>query len=279
MALTKAMGSSTIREGYAQTDRVARNRQFGWLARAGLAARGLVYGIIGVLALKLALGAQATEANQQGALKTIAAQPIGKLLLILVAIGLAGYASWRLVRAAVGHGREQRDSGMDRVAALASGIAYAVLCATAVEILTGAGSSTGGPAKPTGGVLGWTGGPVLVAIAGVALLGVAGYQAFKGLKKKFLEDSKTEQMSHGVRRAFTLLGVFGHLARTVIFALIGIGLIRAAIDFNPHQAVGVDGALAKLAHASYGPWLLGLVAVGLIGFALYSMADARYRRV
>ena len=76
-----------------------------------------------------------------------------------------------------------------------------------------------------------------------------------------------------------MLGVFGHLARAVVFALIGYGLIAAAIDFNPHQAVGMDGALAKVAHASYGPVLLGAVAVGLIGFALYSIADARYRRV
>ena len=276
---TRAAASSTLRDGYGRTDRIARTRQFGWLGRAGLAARGLVYGIIGVLALKLALGEQAPSANQQGALKTIAAQPSGKVILVVVAIGLAGYASWRLVRAAVGHGREQRDSGTDRTAALASGIAYAVLCATAVEIVTGAGSGAGSPAKPTGGVLGWTGGPWLVAVAGVALLGVAGYQAHKGIKRKFLEDSKTEQMSAGVRRAFTALGVFGHLARAVVFLLIGYGLIRAATDFNPQQAVGVDGALAKLAHASYGSWLLGLVAVGLIGFALYSIADARYRRV
>ena len=111
------------------------------------------------------------------------------------------------------------------------------------------------------------------------LIGVAGYQAYKGIKKKFLEDSKTEQMSHGVRRAFTALGVFGHTARAVVFALVGYGLIKAAIDYDPDKAIGLDGALRKLANASYGPWLLGLVAAGLVGFAAYSVADARYRRV
>jgi hypothetical protein len=262
-----------------QGDRLARTREFEWLARAGLVARGVVYAIIGVLAIKLALGDGGKATNQQGALRTIADRPFGKTLLVVVAIGLAGYALWRLFRAALGHGPEQHDSGSDRVAALASGIAYAVLCVTAVKILAGASTGSGTPKKATGGVLDWTGGPLLVGIAGAVLIGVAGYQAYKGIKKKFLEDSKTEQMSQSVRDAFTALGVFGHLARAVVFALVGYGLIKAAIDYHPDKAIGLDGALLKLANASYGPWLLGLVAAGLVGFAAYSVADARYRRV
>jgi hypothetical protein len=86
-------------------------------------------------------------------------------------------------------------------------------------------------------------------------------------------------MSPTVERAFTVLGVFGHIARAVVFALIGYGLIKAAIDYDPQKAVGLDGALRKLADASYGPVLLGVVAAGLIGFAAYSLADARYRKV
>ncbi len=111
------------------------------------------------------------------------------------------------------------------------------------------------------------------------MIGVAGYQAFKGIKKKFLDDSRTEQMSHTVRTAFTALGTFGHVARAVIFALIGYGLIRAALDYDAQKAVGLDGALREVADASYGPWLLGVVALGLIGFAAYSAADARYRKI
>jgi Domain of Unknown Function (DUF1206) len=118
-----------------------------------------------------------------------------------------------------------------------------------------------------------------VVIAGLVIIGVGAQQAYKGLKRKFLEETKTEQMSEGVERAYTALGIFGHLARTVVFVLIGYFLIRAAIDYNPDEAVGLDGSLAALANASYGPVLLGLVAAGLIGFAGYSMADARYRRV
>jgi hypothetical protein len=269
----------SLRDAHRQGERLSNTRQFEWLARAGLAARAVVYAIIGVLALKLALGDGGKATNQQGALKTIAGQPFGKTLLIVVAAGLAGYALWRLTRAALGHGPEQSDSGMDRVAALASGIVYAALCVTAVKIVAGAGTGSGTPKKATGGVLDWAGGPWLVGIAGVVLIGVAAYQAHKGLTEKFLDDSKTGQMSRGVQRAFTALGIFGHLARAVVFTLVGYGLIRAAIDYDPQKAVGLDGALRKLADASYGPWLLGLVAAGLIGFAAYSAADARYRKV
>ncbi len=271
----KDLGAKARREG----DQLAGAKQLGWLARAGLVARGLVYLIIGVLALKLALGEGGKAANQQDALKTVAGQPFGKTLLILVAIGLAGYALWRLTRAAVGHGAEQRDSGSDRIAALGSGIAYAILCVTAVEIIAGSSTGSGTPKETTGGVLGWSGGTVLVAVAGAILIGVAAYQAYKGLGKKFLEDAKTGEMSPGVRKGYTALGVFGHVARAVIFALVGYGLIKAAIDYNPREAIGLDGALRQLADSSYGPLLLGVVAVGLAGFAIYSMADARYRKV
>jgi hypothetical protein len=279
MAFDRTPGAARVPRPRTQGERLARTREFEWLARAGLVARGVVYAVIGVLAIKLALGDGGKATNQQGALRTIADRPFGKTLLVLVAIGLGGYAMWRLVRAALGHGPEQQDSGSDRVAALASGIAYAILCVTAVKILAGASTGSGTPKKATGGVLDWAGGPLFVGIAGAALIGVAGYQAYKGVKKKFLEDSKTEQMSHNIRRTFTALGVFGHIARAVVFALIGYGLIKAAIDYDPDKAIGLDGALRKLANASYGPWLLGLVAAGLVGFAAYSMADARYRRV
>lgn len=262
-----------------QGEQLAHAKTLGWLARAGLVARGVVYGVIGILALKLALGDGGKATNQQGALKTIAGQSFGELLLILVAIGLAGYSLWRLTRAAVGHGAEQRDSTSDRVAALASGIAYGILCITAIEILVGAETGSGTPKQPAGGVLDWPAGPVLVAIAGAILIGVAAYQAYKGLARKFLEDAKTGEMSEGVEKAYTALGVFGHVSRAVIFALIGYGLIKAAVDYNPKQAIGLDGALRELAEASYGPLLLGAVAAGLAGFALYSIVDARYRKV
>jgi Domain of Unknown Function (DUF1206) len=271
----KDLGGEARRQG----ENLAGAKPLAWLARVGLVARGLVYLIIGVLAIKLALGEGGKAANQQDALKTIAHQPFGKTLLVLVAIGLAGYALWRLVRAAVGHGAEQRDSGLDRIAGLDSGIAYAILCVTAVGIISGSGASSGTPKQTTGGILGWPGGTVIVAIAGAVLIGVAAYQAYEGLARKFLDDAKTGEMSPAVHKGYTALGVFGHVARGVIFALIGYGLLKAAIDYDPQNAIGLDGALHKLAEASYGALLLSVVAAGLAGFALYSIAGARYRKV
>jgi hypothetical protein len=86
-------------------------------------------------------------------------------------------------------------------------------------------------------------------------------------------------MGPGVRKWVTWIGSFGHLARAVVFGLAGIFLVKAAVDYNPNKAVGVDGALAKLAHQSYGHFLLGIVAAGLIAFGVYSLSDARYRRI
>jgi len=279
MALRTQGSPAGVQEARQHGERIARTRQFDWLARAGLASRGVVYAVIGILALRLAIGDGGKSTNQQGALKEIAQGPFGQTLLVVLAVGLAGYALWRLSRAALGHGQRQRDSGGDRVAALASGIAYAILCVTAVRIRAGASTGSGTPKEAAGGVLDWTGGPLLVGLAGAAMIGVAGYQAYKGLAKTFLDDSETGRMSHRVRRTFTGLGVFGHVARAVVFALVGYGLIRAALDYDADKAIGLDGALREVADASYGPWLLGLVALGLVGFAAYSAADARYRKI
>jgi fumarate reductase subunit D len=268
-----------VRHAEEGAEKVARSNGFEWLARAGFVARGLIYGIIGILAIKLAIGVGGKATNQQGALKTIAQQPFGKVLLILVAIGLAGYALWRLIHATLGHGPENSDTTFDRVAALGSGIVYGGLCAIAIQILLGSGGGSGNTHKTTAGVLGWPAGTWLVGIAGALLIGIGLYQGYRGLSRDFLEDSKTEEMSARVRRWIKWIGTFGHVARMVVFGLVGVFLVKAAIDYNPAKAVGVDGALAKLAHHSYGPFLLGLVAAGLVAFGLYSLSDARYRRI
>ena len=272
---TRALGSPGVaRESFVQS------HAFEWLSRTGFVARALVYGIIGILALKLALGHGGKLADQEGALQTVARQPFGEVLLTLVAIGLGGYSLWRLVRAAIGHGPEGSDSGFDRISALASGIAYGAICALAVEILIGAGGgSAGSPKKATAGVLGWPGGAWIVGLAGVVMIGVALYQGYRGITKTFLEESKVEEMPPRVKEWISRLGTIGHLARMVVFGLVGVFLIKAAVDYNPDKAVGLDGALAKIVDRSYGPFLLGVVAAGLIAFALYSLSDARYRRI
>ena len=253
---------------------------FEWLSRAGFVARAAIYAIIGVLALKLAIGEGGKLTSQQGALKTVANQTFGTYLLTVLAIGLGGYALWRLCRAALGRGPEGSDSGLERVAALVSGLSYGALCLLAVEILIGSGSSSStDPTSSTAGILGWPGGPWIVGAIGVVFIGDALYQGYRGITQSFLKDSKTEEMSPGVRKWIGRLGTVGHLARMVVFGLTGVFLIKAAVEYDPNKAVGLDGALAKLAQQAYGSVLLCIVAAGLIAFAIYSLSDARYRRI
>ena len=280
MSIQAPSKPSSVRRAERAGEKVEQTTAFEALARAGFVARGVIYGVIGILAVKLAIGAGGKTAGQSGALKTIAHQPFGKGLLILLAIGLAGYSLWRFIRALLGHGPEDTDSGFERLAAFGSGVAYALICVLAIEILLGSGSSSSGsPKHPTAGVLGWPGGTWIVGFAGVILCGVALYQGYRGMSNDFLDDSKTEEMSPGMRKWITWIGTFGHLSRMVVFGLVGIFLIKAAVDYNPDKAVGLDGALAKLANHSYGSYLLGIVAAGLVAFAVYSLSDARYRRI
>jgi hypothetical protein len=256
-----------------------KTRAFEALSRAGFVARGTVYGIIGVLALDLALGLGGKITNQQGALRTVERQPFGHVLLVFLALGLGGYSLWRLVRATLGHGPEGADRGVDRLGALGSGIFYGILCAIAVQLLMSSGASSGGARKTTRDVFGWPAGHWLVGIAGVVLICVAGYQLIRGATQTFLDDSKTAQMRPTVKSWFTVLGTVGHLARAIVFGLVGVFLVKAAVDYKANEAIGVDGALAKLYAEAYGPWLLGAVAAGLIAFGLVSIAEARYRRI
>ena len=211
-----------------------------------------VYAIIGVLAFRLAIGAGGKITNQQGAFQTVAHQSFGHVLLVLLAIGLGGYSLWRLVRAGLGHGPEGSDSGFDRVAALASGLAYGVLCFIAVEVLMGSASSSGNANKTTGGVLGWPGGTWIVGIAGVVMIGVG---SLPGLPRDHPVVPQGLQDRGDVTRdeALDCAGRDRRLSRPH-------GRVRPGRDLprqgggrlRPEAAVGLDGALAKVLHQTYG---------------------------
>lgn len=261
---------------HSQSDRPGL-RALAWL---GLIARGVVYGVIGILSLKLALGSGGKTESQTGALQTVANQTFGSMLLIALAIGLAAYAVWRLIDGLSSSGPGDDRTAPERIAAIGSGAAYAVLAYAAVEIIAGSHASGGSsPRRATAGVLGWPGGPEIVAAVALGLIVGGGYQAYKGIARKFLQESHTERMGPRVRRAFTGLGIAGHVARGVTFALVGYGLIKAALDYSAKSAIGLDGALQKLVHAPEGPVLLGIVAAGFIAFALYSIADSHYHKL
>jgi hypothetical protein len=259
--------------------RFVQSRAFEALSRAGFVARGAVYGIIGLLALQLALGLGGKAADQQGAMRALAAQPLGTALLALLTVGLAGYAVWRLTRAALGRGPEGADRGLDRLGALGSGTVYGILCFAAVEILSGARDAGGNTKKTTADAFSLPLGRWVVLAVGLGLVAVAAYQVVRGLTQRFLQDSKTEEMAPAVRTWIARVGTVGHVARAIVFAIVGIFLAKAAVEHHAGTAVGLDGALAKLLHRGYGPVLLGVVAAGLVAFAVYSLSDARYRRI
>jgi hypothetical protein len=261
-------------------DEVAQSTAFEIFARAGFVARGLVYSLVGALAVCLAVGLGGKATNQQGALETVARQPLGRVLLVAVAAGLAGYSLWRLTRAALGRGPEAgEDSLVDRVAAFGSGAFYGVLAYGAIEIVVGAHASGGNVSKNTAGILGWPGGQELIGAAGVVMIVVGLYQGYRAVTAEFLDDAKTGQMSRRTQRAFSTVAVVGHLARLVVFSLAGLFLLVAAIQFDPHKAVGLGGVLARLLREPGGNALMGVVAAGLVVFGVYSIADARFHRL
>lgn len=254
-----------------------------WLARFGMGAQGLLYSIVAVLAIGIALDQGGKTTDQRGALRTLASESWGKWLLVLLAIGLAGYALWRFVVAALGEKVERgEDVGAGkRLVYAARGLVYASLSWTAVSIVADAGSSGGGGKqdKAAAVVLDWPGGVAVVTAAGLGVLGYGLWNVYKGLSRRFLKDMKVEEMNEVGRRWIRRTGLAGHVARGVVFGLIGVFLVKAALEYDPDETIGIDGALQKLASHSYGDALLGLVAAGLLAYGIFCLARARYREV
>lgn len=245
------------------------------LGRAGLAAQGVSYGLVAVLALKLAFGAGGEATSRQGAFQTLVHDPFGKAVLIGLAIGFAGYAAWRLANALLDRKRRGDDPpGLaKRAGELAKGLLYAGLTWSVIKVLVTSHASGGNQQQQAAGVFGWPGGRWIVLAAGVVVLGYAGWNVYSGVTRKF--EEQLEQTPDWVKP----LGVVGLCARGVVFAVVGWFLVKAALDFNPQKTVGIGGALAKLAQAPYGGVVLGLTAAGLLVFAAFCLAQARYRDV
>ena len=210
-------------------------------------------------------------------------QPFGHGLLIAVAVGLGGYALWRFVQAAYGTGPEGGgdSSAMGRIVALGSGIAYLAMCGLAVSILLGTSSrKSSSPHHAAAGVLGLARRRIPGRCRRRALhRDRASTRATRASPTSFSKRTRPTKWDQRATQFITGIGVVGHLARMVAFGLIGIFALKAAIDYNPNKAIGLDGALATIAQQSFGQYLLALVAAGLIAFGLYSIADARYRRI
>lgn len=278
--------SSTANRAKRGAERAASGDKMEKLARAGYLTKGVVYAIIGVLAFRTAIGAGGQTSGSRGAIQEIAEQPFGQVLLILMAIGLLGYAAWRFIQAI----KDPEGKGSDgegivkRIGYAVSGLIYASLSFYAASIVFG--WSTGSSGGSGGGSQAWTAkllaqpfGQWLVGIVGAIVIGVGAYQIYKAVKAKFMDKLKTGQMSPTERTWAERAGKFGISARGVVFGIIGVFLIVAAVQSDPSETRGLGGVLDTLARQPYGPWLLGIVALGLIAYAVHCAVQSRYRTV
>ncbi len=254
------------------------------LGRLGYAAKGIVYALVGVLALQAALGTGGATTDTQGALERIVRAPFGRVLLAIVALGLAGYALWRFVQAGLDTDNKGADAKgvVTRGAYAVIGAVYVGLALSAARLVLGGAGGGGGDAAAQG----WTGrllarpfGQWLVGLAGVVVIGIGVYQLSRGYRAAFREELKLGEMSAAEEEWATRAGRIGHAALGVVSGIIGAFLIVAARQARPEEARGLAGALAALAARPYGPWLLGVVAIGLIAYGGFMLVEARYRRM
>jgi hypothetical protein len=263
--------------------RAGRSEEVEWLGRTGLVAQGTIYALVGLLALQVALDGRDASAtpDKEGALQLVVEQPFGKVLLGLLALGFAAYALWRLAQAVVdreGRGSDAKALGV-RFGYLCLGAWYGLLAVLAVERLLGRQGSTGNEQEKTAGVFGLPLGRELVLAAGAGFLVAAGWNVYRALAGDLEQHLRTYEMGEPERKAAVTVGAVGYLARGVVFGMIGFFLAKAALEYDPQEARGLDGALLELAQQPYGSALLTSVAVGFFAYALWSWVQARYRDV
>jgi hypothetical protein len=254
------------------------------LARFGYAAKGFVYAIVGVLAVQAAFGQGGKTTDTKGALGAIAAQPFGKFLLALVTVGLIGYVVWCFVQA-LKDPEHKRDGAKGLVRRIGYGISclvYTSLAFSAIRLIMGSGasrSSTSSQQDWTARVLSQPFGQWMVGLVGAIVLGFGFYELYQAYKAKFRKQMKLNQMSATEEIWATRIGRFGVAARGVVFAMIGFFLLQAAHQSDANKVQGLDGALRSLAQQPHGPWLLGIVALGLVAYGIHMGVQARYRRI
>jgi hypothetical protein len=259
------------------------------LARSGLVAKGVLYGTLGVLAIQVATGdASSQEASTRGAIELVASQPFGQWLLGLLTFGLFALAIWQFIIAVKGDPVEGSEA-KDRAKYAGKAIIYLGTAITAASAgLSQMGSDSGGAASTGGGgsedqaaalVMSWPGGTWIVWIVGLAVIGAGIYQLYHHtVKKKFMERLARARMSETVETNVERAGRGGYASRAIVFAMVGVFLIVAAVQHDPSEAIGLSGALQVMAQRSWGQVVLWLVAVGLVLYGAFCLAEAKYRR-
>jgi Domain of Unknown Function (DUF1206) len=277
------MVSRTASRSGARARRSARRAGDGrvsvWLARAGLTARGVLYVLIGIIAVQIAIEGSRQQADRTGALRLVAKTPLGTVALWLLVIGFACMTLWRLLEAIGGSAEPDGRKASKRLANLARAVLYAVITYGILEYALGIGQPASSDTQSqdlTATALRHPGGQWAVAIAGVIIVIAGLVTMYRAYQRAFLKDLRTQSMSARTRRLVIRLGRIGGIARGFVFATVGVFLVVAAKDANPGQAKGIDSALRALAHTALGPVLLVVVALGLVTFGVYSWCEARW---
>lgn len=258
-------------------------------ARVGWVAKGIVYGLTGVLALLIGLrstdGSTSTaggEASQTGAIAKIAQNSFGAALLFLMAAGLIIYALWRLVTVAL-----PGDGGLQgwatRLGYLVSAVTYLLLALTAISFARNPGKPADGEdgkvEKLTADFMSHSGGRVAIFVAGAVLIAIAVAFAWKAVSAKFTSQLLPGSVGPVSHRALVVLGRIGWIGRAGMMALIGFFLCRAAINFDPNDAQGLDGSLRKATESSAGTILVLVVGAGLLVYGVFCALSAPKRRL
>jgi hypothetical protein len=265
-----------------KAEQVGDSKALEVLARVGLVAYGVVHLLLGWLALQIAWGLSGREsADTSGAMKTLADQPFGQVLLWLVAVGLAALALWQASAVIWGYRNlEGAERVRKQVTSGAKAVVFAALGYSAGAAALGAGSSSAqSQQQATSGVLGWPGGRVIVIVAGLVIIGVGVAAIVKGVRKSFAEEIDTSPLSPTLRTAVARLGQVGYIAKGLAFGVVGGLLSYATLTFDPQQVQGLDGAMNTILAQPFGRFLLTAVALGFAAFGLFAILQSRYRRM
>jgi hypothetical protein len=262
------------------------------LGRAGWAAKGVVYLIAGVLAAAVVLASlgwstttAAQEASPTGAIKTIARSPGGVLLLWLLAVSMLLYAAWRVV-SAIFPGHNDAESTAKRVGYLVSAVIYATFAITAISLATSdeatdpnAQNGNTKVTNLTARLMAHGGGRILIGVVGAIVIGAGIYRLVKGFRQDVDDELDLSGMSPQRARWTTRVGAIGEVGRGAAIAVIGVFLVRAAIDVDPDEATGLDGALRRLVTATWGAVVVAVIAVGFIAYGIFCLLTFTRRRL
>ena len=265
-----------------KAEQVGDSKALEVLARVGLVAYGVVHFLIGWLALQIAWGLSGREsADTSGAMKTLADQPFGQVLLWLVAVGLAALALWQASAVTWGYRNlEGAERVRKQITSGAKAVVFAALGYSAGAAALGAGSSSAqSQQQATSGVLGWPGGRVIVIVAGLVIIGVGVAAIVKGVRKSFAEEIDTSPLSPTLRTAVARLGQVGYIAKGLALGVVGGLLSYATLTFDPRKVQGLDGAMHTILAQPFGRFLLTAVALGFAAFGLFAILQSRYRRM